>query len=202
MNYVVNNHNIIEILLVTYIVSFVLVYVSKGLAHHVDALDYPNERKIHKVPTPRLGGIAIFASFLFGYIMYGALNTQMLSVLIGAFIIFFLGFLDDMKPLRAKDKFLVQIVAASIVVFYGKLYFSELTILGTTLVFPPIASQLISLVFILGAINAINLIDGLDGLCAGISTIYFITIAIIAFILNQLNGLDVTLCLIMIGATL
>lgn len=202
MNYVVNNHNIIEILLVTFFVSFVLVYVTKNLAFHIGALDYPNARKIHKEPTPRLGGIAIFASFLFGYIMYGSLTTQMLSILIGAFIIFFLGFLDDMKPLKAKDKFLVQIVAASIVVFYGKLYFDELTILGSTIVFPTIVSQLISVLFILGAINAINLIDGLDGLCAGTSTIYFVTVAIIAFVLNKLQGLDVTLCLIMTGATL
>ena len=56
--------------------------------------------------------------------------------------------------------------------------------------------------FILGAINAMNLIDGLDGLCAGVSSIYFITIAIIAFILNRLDGLDVILCLIMMGSTL
>lgn len=202
MNYVVNNHNIIEILLVTYIVSFILVLISKKVAIHLDAMDYPNERKIHKIPTPRLGGIAIFGSFLFGYVMYGTLSTQMLSILIGAFIIFFLGFIDDMKPIRAKDKFLVQIVAAAIVVFYGKLYFDELTILGATFTFPTIINQLISLFFILGAINAINLIDGLDGLSSGISSIYFITIAVIAFILNQRSGLDVILCLIMIGATL
>jgi len=202
MNYVVNDYNIIEIIIVTFLVSFLLVFVSKKLAIHIGAMDTPNARKVHKKPIPRLGGLAVFSSFLFGYIMYGSLTTQMLSILIGSFIIFFLGFIDDVKPLRAKDKFLVQFIAASIVVFYGKLYFDELTILGAVLVFPTIINQLISLFFIVGAVNAINLIDGLDGLSSGISTIYFATIAIIAFILNQKEGLDVILCLIMLGSTL
>ncbi|MBE6148375.1 MAG: undecaprenyl/decaprenyl-phosphate alpha-N-acetylglucosaminyl 1-phosphate transferase [Firmicutes bacterium] len=202
MNFVVNDHNILEILFVTYLVSFVLVFVSKRLAFHIGAIDIPNDRKVHKKPMPRLGGLAVYSAFLFGYIMYGSLTTQMLSILIGSFIIVFLGFIDDVKPLRAKDKLLVQLIVASIVVFYGKLYFDELTILGATLIFPTIINQLISVFFIVGAINAINLIDGLDGLSSGISSIYFATIAIIAFILNQKQGLDVILCLIMLGSTL
>ena len=56
--------------------------------------------------------------------------------------------------------------------------------------------------FIVAIINAINFIDGLDGLAAGISSIYFATIAVIAFILNRIGGLDVILCLIMLGSTL
>lgn len=202
MNYVVNNHNIIEILLVTYIVSFFLVFLTKKLAHHVGAVDMPNERKVHTKPMPRLGGLAIYASFLFGYIMYGSITTQMLSILIGSFILVMMGLIDDIKPLRAKDKFMVQIIVACIVVFYGRLYFDQLTILGETLKFPTVVNQLISIFFIVGATNAINLIDGLDGLSSGISSIYFATIAIIAFIMSNMQGLDVILCLIMLGATL
>ena len=202
MNFVVNDHNIIEILIITYIVSFLLVFVCKKLAYHVGALDTPNARKVHKVQMPRLGGLAVYGAFLFGYIMYGSLTTQMLSILIASFIIVVLGLIDDIKPLRAKDKFLVQFIVASIVVFYGKLYFDKITILGLTLVFPTFINQLIAIFFIVGAINAINLIDGLDGLSSGISSIYFATIAIIAFILNQQQGLDVILCLIMLGSTL
>ncbi len=202
MNYVVNNHNIIEILLITFLISFFCVYITKKLAHHIGALDMPNARKVHKVPMPRLGGLAIYSAFLFGYIAYGNVTTQMISILIGSFIIVMLGLFDDIKSLRAKDKLLVQIIAACIVVFYGKLYFSELSFLGINLSFGTLIGQLISIFFIVGAINAINLIDGLDGLCAGISSIYFITVAIIAFILNRLDGLDIILCLIMIGSTL
>lgn len=202
MNFVVNDHNILEILIITYLVSFLLVFVTKKLAHHIGAIDMPDNRKVHKTPMPRLGGLAVYAAFLFGYIMYGSLTTQMLSILIGSFIIVILGLVDDIKPLRAKDKLLVQFVVSSIVVFYGKLYFDEITVLGLTLVFPTMVNQLIALFFIVGAINAINLIDGLDGLSSGISSIYFATIAIIAFMLNQKQGLDVILCLIMLGSTL
>ena len=202
MNYVVNNHNIIEILLITFLISFFLVFITKKLAFHVGAVDMPNKRRVNLVPMPSLGGLAIYGAFLFGYIMYGSITTQMISILIGSFLILILGLLDDIKPIRAKHKFIVHIIAAAIVVFYGKLYFDEITILGLNLVFPTIINEIIAIGFIVGAINAINLIDGLDGLCAGISTIYFITVAIIAFILNLKQGLDVILCLIMIGSTL
>ena len=202
LNFVVNNYNILEILLVTYIVSFLLVFLTKKIAVHVSALDYPNERKVHKKPMPRLGGLAIYGAFLFGYIMYGTINTQMISILISSFILVLLGVFDDIKPIRAKVKLLVQIVVALIVVLYGKLYFSEISILGLKLFLPIWLNKAIAVFFIVGAINAINLIDGLDGLCAGISSIYFITISIIALILNKMNGLDTILCIIMLGSTL
>lgn len=202
LNFVVNNYNILEILLVTYIVSFLLVFLTKKIAVHVNALDYPNERKVHKNPMPRLGGLAIYGAFLFGYIMYGTINTQMISILISSFILVLLGVFDDIKPIRAKVKLLVQIVVALIVVLYGKLYFSEISILGLKLFLPIWLNKAIAVFFIVGAINAINLIDGLDGLCAGISSIYFITISIIALILNKMNGLDTILCIIMLGSTL
>ena len=202
MNYIINNHNIIEVLLITFLISFFLVFITKKLAFHVGALDMPNERKVHKKPMPRLGGLAIYSAFLFGYMAYGSITTQMISILIGSFIIVMLGIFDDIKPLRAKDKFIFQIIAAMVVIFYGRLYFTEISFLGLKIGFSHLIGQLISLFFIVGAVNAINLIDGLDGLCAGISLIYFITVAIIAFILNRLQGLDIILCLIMIGSTL
>lgn len=202
MNYVVNNHNIIEILLITFFVSYILTIISKKIAVHVGAMDIPNKRKVHKVPMPRLGGLAIYGAFLFGYVMYGELTTQMLSILIGSFLLITLGIIDDINSLRAKYKFLVHLVVASIVVFYGGLYFEDISLFGFTIVFPTLVGQVLSVLFIVSAINAINLIDGLDGLCAGVSSIYFTTIAIIAFMLNRLQGLDVILCLIMLGSTL
>lgn len=202
MNLVINGHNIVEILLVTFIISFILVIISKKIAVHVNAIDIPGDRHIHKKPMPRLGGLGIYGAFLIGYMLYGTITTQMLSILIASFGIVLLGTLDDIKSIRARYKFIVQLIVSFIVVFYGGLFFNELTILGLTLRFTPFINKIISMLFIVGVINAINLIDGLDGLCAGISTIYFITIAIIAFILNQLGGLDIILCVIMIGSTL
>ena len=63
-------------------------------------------------------------------------------------------------------------------------------------------SPFITILIIVAIINAVNLIDGLDGLCAGIASIYFLTIAILGFILNKFGGLDIILSLIMLGSTL
>ena len=71
MNLVVNNHNIFLIVFVTFLVSVLLVPIAKKIANFIGAMDIPNARKVHKVPMPRLGGLAIYFSFLVGYILYG-----------------------------------------------------------------------------------------------------------------------------------
>lgn len=202
MNLVVNNHNIFIIVLITFLTSLLLVPIVKKIAIHVNAMDEPNERKIHKVPMPRLGGLAIYFSFLLGYILYGEINTQMISILISSFLLVIVGIFDDIKSVPARYKFLVQVIAASIVVVYGNLGFTEISFLGIKLHFNQIINNIIAIFFIVGITNAINLIDGLDGLASGISVIYFFTIAIIAILLNRMGGLDIILSLIMLGSTL
>ena len=202
MNLVVNEHNVFVIVIVTLLTSLILVPIIKKVAIHVNAMDEPNARKIHKVPMPRLGGLAIYLAFLLGYMLYGEISTQMLSILIGGFLLILIGFIDDINSVPARYKLIVQIVAATIVVLYGDLSFSEVSLLGHKIYFNEFWGSLSSIIFIVAITNAINLIDGLDGLAAGISSIYFLTIAIIAFILNRIGGLDVIISLIMLGATL
>ena len=202
MNLVVNEHNVFVIVNVTLLTSLILVPIIKKVATHVGAMDEPNARKIHKVPMPRLGGLAIYLAFLLGYMLYGEVSTQMLSILIGGFLLILIGFIDDINSVPARYKLIVQIVSATIVVLYGDLSFSEVSLLGHKIYFNEFWGSLSSIIFIVAITNAINLIDGLDGLAAGISSIYFLTIAIIAFILNRIGGLDVIISLIMLGATL
>ena len=202
MNLVVNDHNVFVIVIVTLLASLILVPIVKKVATHVGAMDEPNARKIHKVPMPRLGGLAIYLAFLLGYMLYGEVSTQMLSILIGGFLLILIGFIDDINSVPARYKLIVQIVSATIVVLYGDLSFSEVSLLGHKIYFNEFWGSLSSIIFIVAITNAINLIDGLDGLAAGISSIYFLTIAIIAFILNRIGGLDVIISLIMLGATL
>ncbi len=202
MDLMVNGHNACVILLVTFLTSLVLTPLVKIIAIHVNALDYPNKRKIHSMPTPRLGGLAIFFSFMLGYMLYARTSTMMLSVLMGSFLIILCGIIDDINPVKAKYKFIVQIVSAATVVIYGNIILNEITIFGLNLYFTHPWAEIVTILFIVGVTNIINLIDGLDGLASGISAIYFITIAIIAFVLNQMGGLDIILSLIMAGATL
>lgn len=198
MNLVVNNHNVFLIVFVTFLVSVLLVPIVKKVAEHVGAMDVPNARKVHKKPMPRLGGLAIYIAFLFGYILYGQISTQMISILIGSFLLIIVGIFDDINSVPAKYKFLVQTIAASIVVVYGKLGFSELTILGLSFHFPMIINDILAIFFIVAITNAINLIDGLDGLSSGIS---IIVLCVIGFIAYQMRRIDAAIvALIMVGS--
>ena len=110
MDLTVNGHNLFLIVFVSFLASTLLVPFAKKCAIHVNAIDMPNARKVHKVPIPRMGGLAIFGSFLLGYMLFARTSTQMLSILIGGFIIVLTGIFDDIKPVWSKAKFLLQII--------------------------------------------------------------------------------------------
>jgi UDP-GlcNAc:undecaprenyl-phosphate GlcNAc-1-phosphate transferase len=138
--------------------------------------------------------------FLFGYIFFGTPSVTMNGILIGSFILILTGIADDIKSLGAKEKFICQIVATLVVVFYGNLVMKNIDAFGFYIEFDWLAYPL-TILFILGTINCINLIDGLDGLAGGISSIYFLTIGIIATFQGKF-GLDFILAFIMLGSTL
>lgn len=201
MNFIVNGYNVFIIILTTFLTSLILTQLMIKISKNMNIMDIPNERSVHKKPTPLLGGIAIFLSFLFGFILFGNQNPLMISILIASFLILLLGIFDDIKPIKARYKFIIHILVALIVVFYGGLKLTHVDIFGLSLNFKWM-SPYVTILIIVGIINAVNLIDGLDGLCAGISSIYFLTIGVIALILNKFNGLDIILSFIMLGATL
>jgi UDP-GlcNAc:undecaprenyl-phosphate GlcNAc-1-phosphate transferase len=201
MEWQVQGFNIFIILFVTFIASVILVPIVKKLAEHIGAIDVPNKRKVHKKPIPLMGGLAIFLAFMFGYVLFAEKTDQMNAILIGGFIIVLLGIFDDIKPIKARYKFIIQILAASVVVLHAQIYIPFVTAFGIRADFG-IWGYPLAILFIVAVINAINLIDGLDGLAAGTSTIYFGAIFVIAFMLNKMGGLDIVLSLIMLGATL
>ena len=109
-------------LLVAAVVSFLMTPVVKTFAYKVGAIDVPKDaRRMHKVPIPRLGGLAIFIGFLVSIVLFVNIrgNQQMQSILLGAVIIVILGVVDDITPLPAMFKFVVQIVAAAIPAMNG-----------------------------------------------------------------------------------
>ena len=201
MNFIVNGYNVFIIILTTFLTSLILTHLMIKISKNMNIMDIPNERSVHKKPTPLLGGIAIFLSFLFGFILFGNQNPLMISILIASFLILLLGIFDDIKPIKARYKFVIHILVALIVVFYGGLKLTHVDIFSLSLNFKWM-SPYITILIIVGIINAVNLIDGLDGLCAGISSIYFLTIGVIALILNKFNGLDIIISFIMLGSTL
>lgn len=198
-----SNEMFVQILLVTfscYLIVYLMVPVVKKIANHIGAMDIPNERKVHKVPIPRLGGLAVFTSFLFGYMFFCKQSDIMDSILIGSFIIIITGIIDDINPLSAKVKLLGQLAAALVVTIHGKILLSNISAFGIYIDFG-VLSYPITIIFILSFINCMNLIDGLDGLSSGISSIFFLTVGSIAIFKNS-QGLDLMLCFILLGSCL
>lgn len=160
-------------------------------ANLVGAIDVPNdERRVHNTPTPRLGGIAIFIGFMAALFYRYGIKQELSGVLAGASIIVTLGLFDDIKPLPAKFKLFVQIIAAVIVIHSGIRIASVANPLHFLFPDRPYIifgswSYPLTLIWIVGVTNAINLIDGLDGLAAGISAISSITLMIAAVSTGQ-----------------
>lgn len=198
-----NNNNLTSIILMAFIpFVFVALFIPivRKIAVHIGALDIPNERKVHKEPMPRLGGLGIYSGFLLGYMIFGEHTAMMNSILIGSFVLIITGIIDDIKPINAFPKLLGQLAAALIVVIYGNLLLKDVSFFGIYVNFGIFAYP-ITVLFILGCINCVNLIDGLDGLAGGISSIFFLTIGIIAYFQGRI-GLSVILTFVMFGSTL
>lgn len=143
--------------------------------------DQPDgERKIHRRPIPRTGGIAIAAGFLAplaGLLLYsndfsGALESDSLRLsafFAGALAILGLGIYDDVKGVGAWGKLSVQCLVA-LGIWYSGLRVDSIAILGTTIDLG-VWSLPLTVLWIAAIINALNLIDGLDGLAAGVTVL-------------------------------
>lgn len=191
----------IKVVVVTLIIAALVIPFIKKIAIHVNALDVPNERKVHQKPMPRLGGLGIFMAFLVGYMLFGQNTIKMNSILIGSFIILLTGIIDDINPVNAKEKMLGQILSALVITCYGGILLEQITAFGYNVNFGYFAYP-ITVIFIVACMNIINLIDGLDGLAGGIASIFFTTIIVICFFQGRTTGLEFTLALIMLGSTL
>ncbi len=177
----------------------------KKIAFHIGAIDKPRDdeeqRHIHKRTVPKLGGVGIFLAFLIGYMLFGEQSTRMNSILIGSFIVILTGIIDDIKPIRASHKMIGHLIAASVIVFYGRILLNNISAFGYTVDFGRMAYPL-TIFFIVACTNIINLIDGMDGLSGGICSIFYITIAVLCFYQGRYGSLVLILCLIMLGSTL
>ena len=180
---------VVAALVIALLIAYVATPVVKNLAFKWGAVDVPKDnRRMHKTPIPRMGGLAIFLGFLLSVLICVPLGAELRGMLLGAVIIVVLGIFDDIYALGAKLKFVVQILAALIAVYAG----NRITILSNPNIFSenPIwelnwLSVPISVLWIVAITNAVNLIDGLDGLACGVSTISSLTMLVIALCVSD-----------------
>ncbi len=171
------------VFLVALAISYILTPYAKKLAYKIGAIDIPKDnRRVHTKPMPRLGGLAIYISFVITSLLTLELSTELIGLLIGATMIVTIGIIDDCKQISAKLKLLVQVLAALVVVYSGvkiegiSFALSKSGYMGLG----PLSVPL-TVFWIVGITNTVNLIDGLDGLAAGVSFIAALSLAYVAY---------------------
>jgi UDP-GlcNAc:undecaprenyl-phosphate GlcNAc-1-phosphate transferase len=177
--------------------SWLLVPLTVRLARRVGAIDYPRERSLHQVPTPKLGGLAILAATVIAIALFLPWVAWTRALIVGAVIIAAVGVADDLFELGALPKLGGQVLASMFPVFAGVAVLSfTLPFLGRVsldhVVLHHVAllgdvkvGHLLTIVGFVAVMNVINFIDGVDGLAAGVCVIASATFAIIALSLNR-----------------
>ena len=191
----------ISYLLGVFIVPFVIDWSQKeGL------VDLPGERKIHKAPISRLGGIAIWLStmltFLFlvllSYYPYGSLLS---GILLGGSLMFLLGLIDDIYNLDAKFKLIIQLSIATIVYLLGVKIDTLFNPFGNAIDLG-LLSYPITILWIVGVTNAVNFIDGVDGLAGSVITVNSVALALVAVAMTPAQPIMALIAFILAGSML
>ena len=185
----------------SFLITIVLTPYLINILNKKDFVDHPNgeERRMHTHPVPTMGGIVIFAVIMvITFAFYHDLISKIYFIS-GAFIIFGLGLTDDLKEVKWHVKFIVQSIAAVLlIVSFNSDNFSVIQFMGYTLL--PGLNYLVLFILIVGLLNSFNLMDGLDGLVSG----YSLIIATMCFLLNMGGSLTFfnSLSAALIGSTL
>ncbi|MBN2393355.1 MAG: undecaprenyl/decaprenyl-phosphate alpha-N-acetylglucosaminyl 1-phosphate transferase [Anaerolineae bacterium] len=157
----------------TYIVVFAGVLLlavagtplARKLGLRLNTIDQPDPtRKVHTIPTPRLGGVAIFLSTLVVTLLLGEQYnvSQLAGILIGATLMSFMGFWDDRFSLSAGVKLVGQFIALALLIISG---------VSISVLPHPFLNLLATALWVVGITNAFNLLDNMDGLSGGIAAI-------------------------------
>ena len=183
-----------------FILALVFVPICKRIGFNLEIYALENKRTVHHGKIVRVGGLAIYCAFMVAMAVFMDADSTLNAILLGSSVVFLGGLIDDMFNIKPIVKVLFQLVAALIVIYFGKIGLTELSLpFGITLNLGALG-LLVSIVWIVGISNAINLIDGLDGLCAGTSFIVCCVIGLLGFFMGRRD--ICILCLVLCGSTL
>ena len=156
--------------------------------------DEPDERKVHRRPVPRLGGVTFFPVILFtlctftaARLMWGLIPDggearevlgEFLFLMGGLTLLYIVGIADDLVGVRYRKKFLVQILAAAMFPLSGLYVNSFYGLFGIYQLSPEVGIPL-TLLLVVFITNSINLIDGIDGLASGLSMVALVVFGVL-----------------------
>ncbi len=162
------------------LVTFVSTPFVVKLATRMNWVVEPDERRVHKVPTPDVGGIAMFLGFIVALAIAWQMgrfspvfnnNSEPLGVLLAAVVIFATGLVDDIREISSPAKVTGTVIAGLVLVYFGATMFYFRVPFLDVFVLSNDWIPLITILWLMGMSQAVNLIDGLDGLAAGIVAI-------------------------------
>lgn len=179
---------------VSLLTAVLLVPLAQWLSHALGIVAIPGGRRLHKGRMPKLGGIPLMGALVVGgglafwLLPPGPEDAKLLTgVMLGTFVVFVGGLLDDWLDLSAKMQFLIQIMGSFVAVWF-EVFIERFTnpLTGQQVVIPWTAVIFgITLFWVMGMINTINFLDGLDGLAAGVGTIAALVFAWHTYRLGQ-----------------
>lgn len=185
-------------MLIAAAMSSIVIPQIASVSYDKKLFDEPNERKVHKKATPRLGGISFAPIIFFSLALVLGLNMSLMHVPVGAnrllpnmvllfcglTLLDFVGIKDDLTGVRYRTKFIFQIAVASLIPISGFWINNLYGFLGIQSFTPWIGIPLTIFITVL-IINAINLIDGIDGLASGLCCISLVTLGTVFFVFES-----------------
>lgn len=169
------------------LLSYVCTPLVRVLAFKIGAVDVPKDgRRMHSVPIPRIGGLAIFIGFALTILAFCPMSKFLAVALFGGLVIVVMGILDDIFALNALLKLAVQIAVAFFAIAEGVTI--DFISLGSKMIPLGAWSVPLTLLWIVGLTNSINLIDGLDGLACGVSIISSMSLFTVMMILGDFGS--------------
>jgi UDP-GlcNAc:undecaprenyl-phosphate GlcNAc-1-phosphate transferase len=166
---------------ITFIFTVLTILVLKKWANKIRLVDMPGGRKQHALPTPIVGGIAMFIGLYAGLVYLPTVFLPYRSFMVIGMFILIVGILDDLHDISARIRLALQLVAVSFMIFWGHVCLEQLGGLFSEATF--YLGYMAVPITLFGAatlINAVNMLDGIDGLAGSLSLIAFISLAAIA----------------------
>src|SRR6195952_3840484 len=170
-----------------FLITFFAIPIIIQVARRKKLFDEPDERKVHKMVIPTLGGLGIFGGFILALLLGAPVGSGELQYFVAAaIVIFFLGIKDDILILSAAKKFIGQLVAAGIIIKFGGVQITNMHgFLGITEI-PHIVSIIFTLFTVIVITNSFNLIDGVDGLAGSLGLLTALVFGSYFFYVGQL----------------
>jgi UDP-GlcNAc:undecaprenyl-phosphate/decaprenyl-phosphate GlcNAc-1-phosphate transferase len=175
---------------ISFTITFLAIPAIINVAEMKKLFDMPDERKVHNAPITPLGGLGIFAGFVFGCLLTVHFNqaADFQYFMAAAFVIFFLGLKDDILVISPVKKFIGQVLAAFIIIYYGGIQIRSMHGFLGVYQLPEMFSLLLTYFAVIVVINSFNLIDGVDGLAGSLGLfssvifgIYFLNVNMLAY---------------------